>query len=194
MTSTKPTKLIALAEVARPHGVKGELRLKVYNRDSDLLRQVSEVTLELPSGKRQTATLKSARWANEALLVTLASSTDRDSADALRGAKLFVDRAAFPPAEEDEYYACDLEGATVFDADGEVGVVEEVVEYPTCDALLVAGKGGRLEIPMIDGVVELVDLDARKIVVSSRAPLGDLTARRKDDADDAPEDEGKGPG
>ncbi len=186
--ATKAPKLIALAEVARPHGVKGELRLKVYNRDSDLLRQVGEVTLELPSGKRQTATLKSARWANDALLVTLASSTDRDTADALRGAKLLVDRSAFPPAEDDEYYACDLEGLTVFDAEGEVGVVEEVVEYPTCDPLLVLAQGGRLEIPMIDGVVESVDLDAGKIVVSSRAPLGDLTARRKDDAADAEDD------
>lgn len=189
--SEKAPKLIALAEVARPHGVKGELRLKVYNRDSDLLRQVREVTLELPSGKRQTATLKSARWANDALLVTLASSTDRDAADALRGAKLLVDRAAFPPAEDDEYYACDLEGLTVFDADGEVGTVEEVVEYPTCDALLVLAPGGRLEIPMIDGVVETVDLSAGKIVVSSRAPLGDLSARRKDAED---EDDGDGAG
>lgn len=179
MTSPKTPKLVALAEVARPHGVKGELRLKVYNRDSDLLRQMKEVTLELPSGKRQVIALKSARWANDALLVTLAVSTDRDSADALRGAKLFVDRNAFPPADEDEYYACDLEGTTVFDPEGEVGVVEEVVEYPTCDALLVVGKAGRIEIPMIDGVVESVDLDARKIVVSSRLPLGDLTGRRK---------------
>lgn len=189
MTSTKSPKLIALAEVARPHGVKGELRLKVYNRDSDLLRQVQEVTLELPSGKRQTTALKSARWANEALLVTLASSTDRDSADAHRGAKLLVDRAAFPPAEEDEYYACDLEGTTVFDGEGEVGIVQEVVEYPTCDALLVLTKGGRIEIPMIDGVVESVDLGAGKIVVTSREPLGDLSARRKDAAVEGDEGE-----
>jgi 16S rRNA processing protein RimM len=190
MTSKPSQKLIPLAEVARPHGIRGELRLKVYNRDSDLLRQVSAVTLQLPSGKRSQVALKSARWANEALLVTLESCKDRNAAEALRGAQLLVDRAAFPPPEEDEYYACDLEGASVFDVDGEVGVVKEVVEYPTCDALLVEGADGSIEIPMIDGVVVSVDLDARKIVVTSRQPLGDLSAGGRPDDDENADDDG----
>jgi 16S rRNA processing protein RimM len=185
MTSKPSQKLIPLAEVARPHGIRGELRLKVYNRDSDLLRQVGEVTLKMPSGKRSQVSLKSARWANEALLVTLETCKDRNAAEALRGAQLLVDRAAFPPPEEDEYYACDLEGLAVSDGDGEVGIVKEVVEYPTCDVLVVEGSDGTVEIPMIDGVVVSVDLDARKIVVTSRHPLGDLSAGGRPDDDDS---------
>lgn len=173
-------KLVALAEVARPHGVRGELRLKVYNRDSDLLRQIPEITLELLNGKRSMVKLKTARWANDALLVTLEGCASREAADALRGAKLLADRSAFPVVEDgDEYYACDLEGLTVVDPDGVVGVVQEVVEYPTCDALLVAGPGGQIEIPMIDGVVQQVDLATGRIQVSSRAPFGDLSGAKK---------------
>ena len=33
----EPDAWVPLAEVARPHGVRGELRLKLFNKDSDLL-------------------------------------------------------------------------------------------------------------------------------------------------------------
>ena len=32
---------VALAEVARPHGVRGEIKLKVYNLESDTLLSLS---------------------------------------------------------------------------------------------------------------------------------------------------------
>ena len=38
-----PETWVPLAEVARPHGVKGEVRLKLFNRDSDVLLDLDEV-------------------------------------------------------------------------------------------------------------------------------------------------------
>ncbi len=52
MSQGRETRLVALAEVARPHGIAGELRLKVYNLDSDLLRRRPPITLRLPDGIR----------------------------------------------------------------------------------------------------------------------------------------------
>ncbi len=45
---------VPLAEVARPHGVRGELRLKLFNEDSDILLEQDEVLLRLPRTARST--------------------------------------------------------------------------------------------------------------------------------------------
>ena len=161
--------LIPLAEIARPHGVRGELRLKVYNADSDLLLDVSEVIVERADRTREPMKIVSARRANEAILVFLDGVRDRDEADAMRGAKLLLPREAFPPLEPGEFYACDVVGLRVVAPDGEIGVVVELYPYPTCDALIVTTPRGRIEIPVVDDVVEAVDVAGGVVRVVSRA-------------------------
>src|SRR4051812_30796742 len=48
--AARERRLVAVAEIARPHGIAGELRLKVYNPGSDLLRRRPPVLLRLPDG------------------------------------------------------------------------------------------------------------------------------------------------
>jgi 16S rRNA processing protein RimM len=167
--------LVPMAVVARPHGILGELKLKIFNSDSSLLLELdgSKVILEMPGGERRTVTLTSTRQDRGALFTHIEGLGGRDAAEALRGARILVPRDLFPPAEEDEYYVCDLLGCRVVAPDGEVGVVEEVFPYPTCDALIVRpAQGAVVEIPMIEGAVDTVDLKTRVITLLTRDPLG----------------------
>jgi 16S rRNA processing protein RimM len=162
MSQGRETRLVALAEVARPHGIVGELRLKVYNLDSDLLLRRPPVTLRLPDGAVREASLTAVREVDKALLVRLAGVDDRNAAEALRGAQVLVRRDALPPAEDGEFYACDVEGAQVVLASGEaVGRVVGLTSYPTCDVLLVerAAGGKRVEVPLIAAYVKDVDVE-----------------------------------
>jgi 16S rRNA processing protein RimM len=166
-----PRDRVALAEVARPHGIAGEIRLKVYNLDSDLLLRRPKVSLHLVDGVVREAAITAAREVDKALLVRLAGVDDRDAVEALRGAILSVARDALPPPEEGEFYAHDVEGAAAVLAGGEpVGRVTGLASYPTCDVLLVERPGGKvLEVPLLPayiarvdvarGVVEIVTLD-----------------------------------
>jgi 16S rRNA processing protein RimM len=154
--------LVALAEVARPHGIQGELRLKVYNPDSDFLARRPRVGLHLPDGSVRESTIVSAREVDKALLVRLAGVDDRDAAELLRGAVVAVPRSALPPAEEGEFYAHDVEGARAVLASGEaVGRVTGLASYPTCDVLVIERDGGKkIEVPLIDAYVARVDVAA----------------------------------
>jgi 16S rRNA processing protein RimM len=160
-----------VAEVARPHGIKGELRLKVYNPASDLLRRRPPVLLRLPDGSEREASITMAREVDKALLVQIAGVDDRNAAEALRGAEVCVPRASLPPPGEGEFYAWDVEGAAAVLTSGEpVGQVIELTSYPTCDVLVVVRPDGkRIEVPLVEayvarvdaerGVVELVTVD-----------------------------------
>lgn len=161
-------RFVPVAEVARPHGIKGELRLKLYNEGSELLTDLAQgsrrrgpavpLKLRLPTGVEQPLAITGARAANKALLVKFADVVDCDAAERLRGAVILVPRDAFPPLDEGEFYACDIEGAKAMVGAEQVGIVTEMQSYPTCDVLVVKREGGSIEVPLTDTYVASVDV------------------------------------
>jgi len=64
---------IAVGEVSRPHGIRGELRVHVYNETSDVLLKKPPVRLVLADGSARSVKIVAARRANKAILVELVS-------------------------------------------------------------------------------------------------------------------------
>lgn len=160
---------VPVAEVARPHGVQGELRLKIFNRDSNLLVSRLPVKLRLPDGAERDATIVSVRGTTSAVLVKLSGVDDRDAAEALRGAVVLAARDAFPPLDEGEFYACDIEGAkAVLSSGEELGRVVRLQSYPTCDALVIERVGNQvLEVPLLDTYIASVDVERGVVEILS---------------------------
>jgi 16S rRNA processing protein RimM len=102
-------------------------------------------------------------------IVRLAETEDRESADALRGQELLVERGAAPELEEDEFWAEDLEGCTVAGGGRELGVVRRLMVLPSCEVLEVERvDGGELLVPLVRDAIRAVDVDARRIEVDLR--------------------------
>jgi 16S rRNA processing protein RimM len=161
LAALRERKLVAVAEVARPHGILGEVRLKVYNAESDLLIRRPHVLLVPPDGPELSLAILAVREVDKALLVRFSGVDDRNAAEALRGAAVCVPRSALPPPEDGEFYAWDVEGARAVLPSGElVGHVAELASYPTCDVLVIARDGGkRIEVPLVEAYVSRVDVD-----------------------------------
>jgi 16S rRNA processing protein RimM len=161
---------IPLAEVARPHGVRGEVRLKVYNKDSDLLLELDEVLVRLPDGDEHEVSIDTARRAHDAILMKLHSVDDRDRAAELRGAVVCGRREDFPPLGAGEFYVCDILGARVLVNGGpEIGTVADLRSYPSVDVLVVrASDGGKnWEVPLVEAYVVGVDAAARVVTLKT---------------------------
>jgi 16S rRNA processing protein RimM len=170
---TSDKRWVPLAEVARPHGVKGEVRLKLYNEESDLLLEQDEVLVRLPDGTEHEVSVDKARRAHDAILMKLHSIDDRDRAEEIRGAVLCVRREAFAELGDGEFYVSDIEGAVVWVKDdagpSRVGTVKELRSYPSVEVLVVgASDGGKdWEVPLVDAFVERVDAEAREVWLTS---------------------------
>jgi 16S rRNA processing protein RimM len=159
---------VAIAEVARPHGVQGELRLKLYNEESEVLLERPRVRLVCGDGAVREVRVKAVRQVPGALLVRLDGIDDRDAAETVRGARIEVPRELLPPPGEGELYVCDLEGCRVRVAGNDVGAVVGVASYPSCDALVVElDAGRRVEVPLVDTNLVAVDLEARVVELAS---------------------------
>lgn len=150
---------IALAAVAGAHGIKGELRLKLFTASVDNLAR--HRTVYIGGTERE---LESVRSGSSGAIARLAGIVDRSSAEALRGSLVEVDRSALPPLEEGEYYHADLIGLACVDTDGaQVGTVVAVENYGAGDLLEVESAGGsRSLIPFRPGIA---DLDGERIVL-----------------------------
>lgn len=169
MTGTSaPPSLIEVGRVSKAHGIRGELRVVLHWENSDALSHVRRVFLASRGGLVRAFDVRTARFANRAVLLTLAGVGDRNQAEALRGATVSVERSDLPALEQGEYYLCDLVGASVFAPSGLVGEVVEVRVHPSVDALVIrAPDGAFLEQPIAEPWISSVDVSQKRIELTS---------------------------
>ncbi len=177
---------VPLAEIARPHGVRGEVRLRLFNKDSDVLLEQDEVLVRLADGEEHEVSVDGARRADQAILMKLHSVDQRERAEELRGALICVKRSAFPPLEDGEFYTCDALGAeVVLEEPGAppraLGHVRDLVSYPSVDVLVVRAEDGGpdWEIPLVAAFVTSADVAAGRFVLGSLEGIERLAAKDK---------------
>ena len=91
---------------------------------------------------------------------------DRNAAEALKGARVFVARASFPTAGADEYYWVDLIGCAVVNREGvALGDVGRSDRHRRAQRAATGAGRGRALIPFVAAYVDGVDLAARRITV-----------------------------
>lgn len=154
--------------ITRPHGVRGELKVKLYNEDSDALSHVSHLVVEVPRSEARKIEIGSLRGSAKGPILALVGVQGREAAEALRGAKIWVPRAALPDLGEGEYYLVDLVGCEVVLDEVTLGSVESVRPDPTVDTMIIRRPdGSKVEQPIVPVWVGRVDIGARKVELLS---------------------------
>jgi 16S rRNA processing protein RimM len=155
---------VLVGAIAGAHGVRGEVRIRAFTEDPAAVAAYGPVSDE--SGQRSFALTVTGR-AKGGVIARIAGVTDRNAAEALRGLRLYVPRAALPATEHGEYYRVDLIGLRAEMADGtEYGRVVDVQNYGAGDILEIARPDGATELlPFSDRVVPVVDLAAGRVVL-----------------------------
>ena len=145
-------KRIALAAVAGAHGIKGELRLKLFADSVASLKAHDRVYV---GGELRQ--IRDLRDANKTAIARLDGITDRNAAEALRGTLIEVDRDSLPALEDGEYYHADLVGLPCVDAAGApLGTVAGIENFGAGDLIEVLfANGKRSLIPFRDPIAVL---------------------------------------
>ena len=145
---------VTLAAVAGAHGIKGEVRLKLFTDSAASLK--SHPKLLVGGVDRR---LIDVRDGGKTAVARFEGIADRTAAEALRGSLVEIERAALPPLDEGEYYHSDLIGLPCVDnAGANVGAVAAVENFGAGDLLEVETPEGRRSlIPFRDGIADLVN-------------------------------------
>jgi 16S rRNA processing protein RimM len=145
---------IALAAIAGAHGVKGELRLKLFSDSVESLSRHEK--LHVGGAERR---LLAIRDSGKMAVARFEGVDDRSAAEALRGSLIEIDRSSLPPLEEGEYYHADMIGLPAVNRDGKpIGTVAAIENYGAGDLLEIEDEQGKRSlIPFKSGIADLED-------------------------------------
>jgi 16S rRNA processing protein RimM len=173
-----PPDAVEVGRIAGAWGVQGALRVHAHAGAPLALRATRCWFLQPPLQAHPTRVaapplparldIVSVREQGQALVATARGLADRAAAEALRGARILVSRASFPPAAPGEYYWVDLIGCRVVNREGvELGVVADLIDIGPHAVLQVRPDAAAAErlIPFVDAYLDEVDTAARRIRV-----------------------------
>ncbi|MFH1279646.1 MAG: ribosome maturation factor RimM [Candidatus Eisenbacteria bacterium] len=170
------TERIRIGAVGGVHGLRGEVRLHTDRRFAEAAGRLTRVfVLRDGEGEARERVVVAARRHKDVLLVTLEGVPDRTAAEALKGVIVFAGREDLAAAGAEAPYPEDLLGLAVTDRKGEeIGVLEDILEYPGYDMFVVAGPDGDHLVPAVPEFVTEVDLEGGRIVLTLPPGLLDI--------------------
>ncbi len=186
---------LLVGAVVGAQGLGGLLRVKSFTQNPEDLAAYGPVDMEAANGSVTKVTLKVTGTAKGVVIVRASGVADRTQAEALKGARFFVNRAALPEAEDDEFYLDDLIGLTAEREDGTpLGRVKAVYDFGAGNIIELEGPAGNLMLPFNEDVVPEVDLEGKRIVVVVPLMSGgqsdlEAEAAEDDESDDADDDD-----
>lgn len=178
-----PADAVEVGRVVGAWGIKGGIKVKAFAANPQALFSTKRWYLQPPDQQRPAAAgtpalptlvrVVQAREQGDTVVATVQELQDRDAAEALKGARVFVPRTSFPTPEAGEYYWIDLIGLSVVNRAGTVlGEVVGLVETgPHCVLRIQPATAGAPEclVPFVDAYVDSVDLPGRRITVDWEA-------------------------
>lgn len=163
-----PDDLVELGVLRGAYGVKGWVRVQPHSAQAPALRSCRRWwLLDEPARPVEVTTV---RRHGAILVAKLDDCNTPEQAERLRGTRVAVARAAFPPAADGEVYWIDLIGMRVVNRRGvELGRVSDVLSSGAQDLLQVRQGGEAMLVPMVARHVDDVDLTQRVVRVDWEA-------------------------
>lgn len=167
-----PADAVAVGRIVGAYGLKGMVRAAPESADAAALLHAADwwLLLGVQRPQRYKLATRARRLHGGAVVAAVAGVSERNGAEALKGAQVFVRRADFPPAPEDSFYWVDLIGLAVINRQGVLlGTVSGLLDNGAQAVLRVASPAGATPaerlIPFVAPVVGEVSLAERRIEV-----------------------------
>jgi len=140
---------VSIGRLGKPNGLEGFLGLYTEPENLTYLDPPSVVLID-----GRPYTVRAVRQGKKGPQVAFEGTTDRPSAELLRGKEVFAEERR--PLEAGEYWPQELVGLQVRPGGGEVvGVTHGVAQ----DRLTIQRQGIRFEVPFVEELVPIVDLE-----------------------------------
>lgn len=182
---------LRVGRLVKAHGLKGALKLELYTDDPEgRFTPGATFTLQVPESSAwhgKPLTVREFRWMNTHPVAFFEGVDDRDAAEGLVKAILWIDAdAAAQPSEDDAWYDHQLVGLDVVREGTSIGTIVRVEHLPAQDLLIVMAGEDEIMVPFVAAIVPEVDVQAGRVTVTP--PAGLFEEIIDDDASDATEE------
>ena len=150
---------ILLGTVIRPHGLRGELKVRPWTERPENISRYRRLYL-VPDGTTDMVALTNvgARVSGDCVILRLKECTDRTQAEQLVGIHVWMAAADLPPAGDSEWYLHSLMGKQARTTAGEViGTITGVVSTKAHNMLVVRNGDQEVLVPAVRAFIAAMD-------------------------------------
>ena len=174
---------LRVGRLVKAHGLKGAIKLELYTDDPEgRFVPGATFTLQVPESSPwhgKPLTIREFRWMNSHPVAFFEGVEDRNAAEELIRAILWIDEdTEATPAEDDAWFDHQLVGLDVVRDGVPIGRVIRVDHMPAQDLLIVRtipdashGDAREVLVPFVKAIVPEVDVEGGRVVVTPPAGL-----------------------
>jgi 16S rRNA processing protein RimM len=167
-------RLVPLGEIVATHGLEGWLKLNPFNPKTVALQSAREVFIER-DGVRWPHQLEANQPHHRQILVKFQGIDTIEAAKALVGTNLSVAETCLPALQPGEYYHFQVMGLEVFDSKGNpLGTISGTLFIGGREIYVVTGRGKEYLIPAVKEIIDKIDFDAGKMIITPPEGLLEL--------------------
>ena len=161
-----PKDLIPIADILKPKGLKGELKVFLYNNESETLKKNINVWVNLDTDKYQCLIVEYLLSSGKYKVIKFEEINSRNESEIFSNTVIYVSRGDFQNPQD--LYLVDLIGFMVKDDSGlEYGEVQDVINLPTNNSIIFFYKEKEIMIPISDDFIELFDFKNKAVIVKN---------------------------
>jgi len=167
-----PAALVRWGRVVGTHGLRGAVRIRLDNPQSD--PKLFERCFAGKEGAtaRPLRVLEVSPAGAGAVRMVLEGVETIEAAQAMRGQELYIAKADLPRLDEGEFYYFEVMGFDVLTVAGQpLGRIAEVFSNGAHEVWVVRGERGEILIPVVDEVVVALEPDHQRAIIQPLAGL-----------------------
>ena len=155
-----------MGRLLKPRGLKGELRLTIFNEVDSVLKIGMEIWVETEEGVQYNHIIESLNISSVKSWIKLSECNNREAADNLSSLVFSISRSAFTPLRDKEIYLVDIIGCRVLDEKrNAIGSVVDTMTLPEQNLVVVEAIGNEILIPFVDAYILLFDEKENILIV-----------------------------
>tara|TARA_Y100000590_G_C15462042_1_gene916836 strand:+ start:300 stop:824 length:525 start_codon:yes stop_codon:yes gene_type:complete len=159
-----PDDLVPLGKIIKPHGVKGELKVFLYNDRSSTLKEGLYIWFKIDEKFVKYSVINLRGVTKKSQILKIKEVDTFDKAMIISKKEFFVSRNDFEELDENSFYLNDLIGCDVFDEKNQsLGKILDVLNFPANDVLLISYEDKEIMVPFVEDFILLFDLDNRLV-------------------------------
>jgi 16S rRNA processing protein RimM len=165
-SAVKREELIEIGQVAKPWGIRGEVKIRMVTDVPERFQSLEGVYLYDVAHAPEWHLIESVKRLKGAVAVKFEKIDSPEAAEGLRGFEVGVPESERAPLGDDEYYIYDLAGLSVVDADGQpLGILTKVYQGAGHDVFEVDVDGVPVLVPSVKEYVLKVDVEAGEVMI-----------------------------
>lgn len=163
-------KCFYVGRIVKTHGIKGEVTLRIDNEDFDEIEELNYFLLDI-NDKLIPFFIENITYHSNKSFILFQDLKTLEAASQLVGTAVYLPLDLLPERSGNDFYSHEVVDFLVVDEEkGELGRVQEIIEYPTQSLIQIIKDEKEILIPIHDDIIKDVDREGKKILI--KAPVG----------------------